>query len=340
MGGAAKKIGNTTVGKIAAAASTGGISAIPDIGKATGIKMGDITEGFTGARAQEKARDKAKEAGRVQEEAQLAAGELQKQGALDALARIDPAFARAEQTTLAGLGGTAEQLGQGVTQARLQQEALLGLGGNSQAAFDQILNSPQFLAQQKLAERSLQRKASAFGNLVSGSTIAGLGELNQQLAGQAIQQQLANLSGFQQQQRQGLSGLSALQQNLGMQQADITLRGAQAGAEALTGAAAAKAGALNQQGQLAANQAAGIQSGLFQLGGAAIGGVLKCDRRLKENIEYVGKIGPHNIYSFNYKGQSNTVLGPMADEVEAINPEAVKEINGFKVIDVEAMQWH
>lgn len=329
MGGAAKKIGR--VGK---AISTGGLSELSN------IKMDDLTEGLTGKRAQEKAARKAKKAGEAQEQAQLAAGEIQKQGAVDALARIDPAFAQAEQTTIAGLGGTAEQLGQGVTQARLQQEALLGLGGNSQAAFDQILNSPQFQAQQKLAERSLQRKASAFGNLVSGSTIAGLGELNQQLAGQAIQQQLANLSGFQQQQRQGLSGLSALQQNLGMQQADITLRGAQAGAEALTGAAAARAGALNQQGQLAAQQAAGIQSGLFQLGGAAIGAAAACDRRLKENIKHVGKIGPHNIYSFNYKGQSNTVFGPMADEVEAINPDAVKEIDGFKVIDVEAMQWH
>ena len=294
------------------------------IGGAVGVDVGDLTESLTGSEATKKARRATSQAGEIQAQAQQ-----------EALAALEPAFGQAQGTVLAGLGGNVSEIGQGTRAARMQQEALLGLGGGSQQAFDAILSSPQFQAQQAAAERALERKQSAFGGLVSGATLSGLNELNQRLAGEAIQQQIANLGGFQQQQRMGLAPVAALQQQLGLARSD-----------AITGAAGARAGALQNLAQQRLDRAGGIQSGLFSLGGAAIGGGMSnpnlfsgCDRRLKENIVKVGKIGPHNIYQFNYIGQPNTVFGPMADEVEAINPEAVTEIEGYKVINPEAMTW-
>lgn len=48
------------------------------------------------------------------------------------------------------------------------------------------------------------------------------------------------------------------------------------------------------------------------------------DRRLKENIEHVGEtVLGLGLYEFNYIGDSKRMRGVMADEVEAIKPEAV-----------------
>lgn len=48
------------------------------------------------------------------------------------------------------------------------------------------------------------------------------------------------------------------------------------------------------------------------------------DRRLKENIEHVGEtVLGLGLYEFNYIGDSKRMRGVMADEVEAVKPEAV-----------------
>lgn len=83
------------------------------------------------------------------------------------------------------------------------------------------------------------------------------------------------------------------------------------------------------QGQLATNM--GINSGLFGLGSAALGGLGKgigagsiSDRRLKENIKRVG-VADNGlpIYLFTYKGDSAVQMGVMAQDVLAVHPEAV-----------------
>jgi hypothetical protein len=67
-------------------------------------------------------------------------------------------------------------------------------------------------------------------------------------------------------------------------------------------------------------------SGIFQL----------CDYRLKTNINKVGKVGRANIYEFNYLGlESQRFVGPMAQEVEQYAPDAVREIAGYKVVNLE-----
>jgi hypothetical protein len=87
-------------------------------------------------------------------------------------------------------------------------------------------------------------------------------------------------------------------------------------------------GVLNAQTSYANNAASQSGGGLGaiigvggQLGAAAI---TASDRRLKENIELVGKERGFNIYTFNYVSDpSRRFRGVMADEVELVVPEAV-----------------
>jgi hypothetical protein len=59
------------------------------------------------------------------------------------------------------------------------------------------------------------------------------------------------------------------------------------------------------------------------------------DRRLKENVERIGTLPVSGlpVYEFNYIGQSGRVVGVMADEAEAVMPEAVGNISGFRTVD-------
>jgi hypothetical protein len=62
------------------------------------------------------------------------------------------------------------------------------------------------------------------------------------------------------------------------------------------------------------------------------------DRRTKEAIEPIGETyDGQTIYRFRYKGMDQTQIGLMADEVEQITPEAVREgADGFKRVDYHA----
>ena len=66
------------------------------------------------------------------------------------------------------------------------------------------------------------------------------------------------------------------------------------------------------------NTAIGI-AGLF-----GSGGIFGSDKKLKENVTYVGSSPQgHNIWEFNYQGSSKRYRGAMAQEVAKINPQAV-----------------
>lgn len=112
---------------------------------------------------------------------------------------------------------------------------------------------------------------------------------------------------------------------------------------------------MNYQNQLAnynagqANQS-GAMSGLFGIGGAALGGLYGgpqgamlgaqlgsgagaafSDIRLKTNIRRIGthKLGV-GVYEYDYLWGGGKQVGVMAQEVEQIKPEAVFEVGGFK----------
>lgn len=100
------------------------------------------------------------------------------------------------------------------------------------------------------------------------------------------------------------------------------------------------AGIYNQayQNQMAAYNAQNGQNnammgGLFQMGAAALP-LAFSDRRLKRDIEHVGKSDNGlNVYDWTYIWGGARQRGYMADEVEALYPHAVHEIGGFKALN-------
>ena len=75
--------------------------------------------------------------------------------------------------------------------------------------------------------------------------------------------------------------------------------------------------------------------------GVGAGLAIRSDRRLKENIELVGRDERTMLplYEFEYKGgDGRRFLGVMADDVEKVFPEAVIEMsNGYKAVDYDLL---
>ena len=67
--------------------------------------------------------------------------------------------------------------------------------------------------------------------------------------------------------------------------------------------------------------------------GSIASAFITSDERLKENIEKVGSYKGLNVYEYNYLWSPTKWVGFIAQEVEKIIPEAVFNVNGFKVID-------
>jgi hypothetical protein len=106
----------------------------------------------------------------------------------------------------------------------------------------------------------------------------------------------------------------------------------------------------NQMAQYNAKQASSnnMMSGLFGLGGQALGGFLGSntgsaavaglfsDERLKENIKHIGKENGFPIYEFNYINiPDKRFIGVMAQDVEKVMPEAIGESEGYKTVNYE-----
>lgn len=92
------------------------------------------------------------------------------------------------------------------------------------------------------------------------------------------------------------------------------------------------AGLINQD---YANKSANWQSGIGGLMGLG-SAFLMSDKRTKTDIEKVGKVKGHNVYSYRYKfqdPQAPKTVGVMAQEVERRRPDAVKEFGGIKHVN-------
>ena len=90
----------------------------------------------------------------------------------------------------------------------------------------------------------------------------------------------------------------------------------------------------NQYNQQMNQRNAHIQ-GLYGLGGAGATAAVKySDIRIKENITKVGNLDNGlPVYSYRYKAGGPQEIGLMAQDVERVNPNAVREINGIKAVN-------
>ena len=70
------------------------------------------------------------------------------------------------------------------------------------------------------------------------------------------------------------------------------------------------------------------------LGGWAYGGFKTSDRRVKTDIRRVGTLDNGlPVYAYRFKSGGPTEIGVMAQEVERVHPEAVREIGGVKHVN-------
>lgn len=76
-----------------------------------------------------------------------------------------------------------------------------------------------------------------------------------------------------------------------------------------------------------------LLSGIGAAGAAASGGAF-CDERLKENVRRIGQTDAGvPLYMFNYKGSDAPAIGPLAQEVAAMQPETLgPEVGGYMTI--------
>ena len=119
-----------------------------------------------------------------------------------------------------------------------------------------------------------------------------------------------------------------------MSQRDIALAGAYADVErdridAETARLSIQAQSRNEE----RSSSRGFWSGLVSTGASLLGGILS-DVRAKENIEWIGvRDDGVNMYRYNYIGNNEVFYGAIAQEVQAVRPDAYIEYGDFIGVD-------
>jgi hypothetical protein len=182
---------------------------------------------------------------------------------------------------------------------------------------DRALDSPFYTEAVRLGEESVLRNASATGGLRSGSANEALANVNQQAYLGSYQNQLSGL--------QGMAQLPSNANNIASSMAGI----GQTQASGIMGSA--NSAAAQQQANF--NNAAGAAN----IGMSAW--ETFSDERLKDNLTYLGVESGHRIYSWLWNAKAAALglfgagRGVIAQEVEAICPEAVVEHSGYKTVN-------
>lgn len=255
----------------------------------------------------------------------LATAQQQQQLGLSAAQANRAALQQAGQQLLGvGQQGFQQGLGYGQAQQGLGQQ-LFGQGATSaqqlanlgQQQFGQGLSAAQqqaALGQQQFA----QGLGAAQQNAALGAGLYGMGsQTAQQLAALGVGSQSAGLQGAQAQ----LAAGQAEQQT------------EQAGKQALYNQFLQQQSYPFQVAQFLAN----IAMGTGALSGSTTQtNQMLSDKRLKENIKPVGKtFDGQTIYSYNFKGEPQTEIGLIAQEVQKHHPEAVGLAGGYRTVNYD-----
>lgn len=236
------------------------------------------------------------------------------------------------------------------------QQAMAGQLGNAiqSGAFG---GDRSGIAAANLAQQQQLSNANIFSNLLNQGYGQAL-QTAQQQQGVQLGAEQANLARLAQG-SQLLGGLAGQQYGQGAQTASLLANlGTGAQTAGLQGAQAQMgAGQVSQQTEQAGKTAlynqflqqqsypfqvaqflANIAEGTGSLSGSTTttqqpGGFFS-DKRLKENIEEIGKdFAGKKLYRFNYKGDPRTHVGYIAQEIEKSEPSAVGESHGYKTVD-------
>ena len=203
---------------------------------------------------------------------------------------------------------------------------LEGGEGDQQALIERAMQSPlykQLMGGRKFGEDAIMRTMGTGGNLRSGNLKDSIFTYDTQLQNdallQAYNQQLQGLA--------GLGQLPSMAQEIANQTSNIGTTLAQG---EIAQANARQSGDSNLFGNVL---------GLGNLGVAAFGSGMFSDRRLKKNLEYVGKVKGFDWYVWDWNkiaeklGLSGKGQGVMADEVFDSHPHAVGLKDNFLFVN-------
>lgn len=270
-----------------------------------------------------------------------------------------------------------QQIEEGITALLNQAQQLADIGVAAESKqFKPIVDKQTELLQAQLAEQETkaikqQEEALAARGLSSSTTgtqaraaLAGdvatqqLGiqlqglTLGEQLRESALNRTLSSLSPFTQQQgfasqleqlalNRG-TGLQttlaaqelqrqALNKNIQLSNANQYFQQSQAGAELAQGAAMGIMKGISGSGSLGSGQLGSFLSSAFAAS----------DKRLKQDIKYVGEKNGFNVYEFAYRSNpSKKYVGVMAQEIQELLPSAVKEIDGYLAVDYSQLGFN
>jgi hypothetical protein len=233
---------------------------------------------------------------------------------------------------------------------QFSEGALKGLGGiygleggtgSQQDLIDRAIQSPLYqsiMGGQEAGEESILRNASMTGGLRSGDVQSNLYDYNTQLQNQALLQSYN-------QQLQGLQGMAGLQSNTNAIAGMTANIGQTLGQGHIAAGQAQQVGSQQGIGNLLGLGDIAGQAGAFEgLGGLLSKGIgwigsLFSDRRLKNNLEKIGKVNGHNWYIWDWNIVANKMglegksEGVLADELVKTNPECIGIKDGFMIVD-------
>lgn len=264
---------------------------------------------------------------------QLAGGLLQAEAAGEA----------AGAQTAAAMAGVAEQRRQfdkvqkllapyvqaGTPALRGQQE-LIGLRGPEaqQRAISALESGAGFQAQVGAGEEAILQRAAATGGLRGGNVQAALAQFRPLMLQREIESQYGKLAGLTSLGQQSAAGVGTAGMQTGARVAGL-----------LGEAGAAEAGGALARGQAFANvlnlpaQFLGLQYGA-RVGTPGFSSIFGSDRRLKRNVVQIGtRPDGLAVYEFEYIWGGGKKIGLMAQEVQAVYPDAVGEAGGYLTVD-------
>lgn len=197
-------------------------------------------------------------------------------------------------------------------------DAPAGSAGGGTPNYAAFFSSPDYQWALQQGQQGLDRAASAGGNLFGGARAKAAADYNQGMATQQFGNYFNRLSSLAGIGTQSTNQLGQTLQNTGNNISQGLMGMGDARASGYTNAANARQAGYNN---------------LFNLGGSLGAAAIFSDRRLKTDVSFVGMEGPYRIYKYKYLWGDEGV-GPMADEVREINPDAVCEgPNGFLMIE-------
>jgi hypothetical protein len=158
-------------------------------------------------------------------------------------------------------------------------------------------------------------------NDIDLSRLNQIGQFKQQGYESALKNAFSTLPGLRQQDAQNQLGAGANQRELYGQTQQAPLEALQQIAKAL-GILPTVEGSSSSKGS-SSNGIGSLLPGLAKLS----------DRRLKENIKPLGEENGFPVYEFNYIGDSQRLIGVMAQDVAEIMPAAVVNYKGYMAVN-------